>query len=39
MKTIAAIMPPSAAGLPAWGIFLIFGFFLVAVVVVLTRRR
>lgn len=39
MRSVAAIMPPSAAELPPWGVFLTVGVFLVAVVIVLTRRR
>ncbi len=37
--TIAAIMPPSAAGLPTWGIALVFAVFIAAVLFVLSRRR
>ncbi|MET9479393.1 hypothetical protein [Streptomyces sp. NPDC006638] len=37
--TDALIMPPGAAGLPTWGIVLVLGAFIVAVLVVVSRRR
>lgn len=36
---LSLIMPPGAAGLPTWGIFLVFGVFIAAVLVVLSRHR
>ncbi len=37
--TVSLIMPPSAAGLPSWGIALVLIVFVVAVLIVLSRRR
>ncbi|MDH6229406.1 hypothetical protein M2169_006462 [Streptomyces sp. MJP52] len=37
--TLSLIMPPSAAELPAWGIALLFVAFVLAVLLVLSRRR
>jgi hypothetical protein len=37
--TMSVIMPPSAAGLPTWAIAVIFIVFILAVLLVFTRRR
>ncbi|RAJ50842.1 hypothetical protein K388_06553 [Streptomyces sp. KhCrAH-43] len=37
--TMSLIMPSSAAGLPTWGVTLVLIAFIVAILIVITRRR